>query len=938
MEPDRNQNERNNVDGEASAEPSQLASEPSEQDYSQNTQIAEEAPPETSIEDLTLDQLLSRFARAPKRTWRHTRLAIAGAESMPAAEFATGEQALVDAARRATARPGTARIAGALRQGQNLQLLIFFLALVSAVIGTNALLGPPDGNRSAENTLEIGAPFLWLGFFAWLIGEAVGSADYLRSRWQNMSPWRRIRCAARIMPIALWLAAFKAISDSMSVQTEQSFELLQIGLGRLIAGFVLWYLIDFLLRQLKARLPETPETSETEAGTAEETSDNAGSYRSLTKAPIAPTAPSATDSLPLQAAISKRRIGLVICSALASALLWINTSGNRIEPPFIVLWILSSFAWAMVFAPANWNAFEWLSQWIDRWRRNDWQHNRWLLLAFALIMLLGISFRFTRLHSVPPEMTSDHVEKIQDAYSVYSGDYQIFFPNNGGREPLQMYLLSMLSTLPGLGFDFYTLKFLAVIESVLTLPLLFCMGRELLGGGRSRFNTIVALLLTALVAASYWHVIISRQGLRIPLTPAVTAVLLIYLSRAMRQNKRGDYIKAALVLGFGLYTYQAVRMLPVLIVIGLLFAIWMRADSWRERRRYLFHLAILVFVSLMVFLPMLHFWHDFPNLFWMRTSTRILGDELAFATSGEAMEAVRVNVTVFMRNLRDALLMYNWKGDIGWFNGAPQHPVLDTLTGAFLILGAAAWLAKMIKSRDPVVWFMPVALLVMLMPTVLSLAHPEANPSNSRALGSAPIVYLIAALPVAMMTLRLKRMIKGTRGKAIAIVFAASVVLFANHQNSETYFNRYANAYIGPAFPHSEAGRIVRGFATSDGAIGNVWSVGFPYWWDYRALGIEAGYPLWHNDMHPLENLPQILSNAQQRNGPLRLDPDRDLLFLFNPADEETWQRLRGWFPSGRAMTIQSYHPDDQYVLYRVPRLDEEAWASIIAIKDDYQG
>lgn len=899
-ENDRTEPNSDTAEGRSSAE-----------DYKRESPNLAEEFPERRIEDLTLAELCGRFLRAPFVTWRRARIAISGGGSVLALEVPPVERVNADPGQQAAASPSFQRIARALRQAQSLQLLFFSLAILSAVIGTNALLGPAGISRSAENTLEIGAPFLWMGFLLWLIGEAIGNTQPLRSWWRRLSRLDRIRWSARIVPAATWLTSLQAISDSMVVPKEQSFELLLSAAGRLIAGLILWHLLDFVIWRIKVRLSATPATNN-------ESSILSQSPQSQTKLPS------------LRDHISKRRIGLAAFSALASALLWMNTSGNRIEPPFIVLWIVSSFAWAMVFAPANWNVFDWITAKIDRFRRIDWQGNRWVMVAFALIMVLGTSFRFTQLDSVPREMTSDHVEKIQDAYRVSIGEYKIFFPNNGGREPIQMYLLSMLSALPGLGFDFYTLKFLAVVESVLTLPLLFWMGMELLGGDRPRFNKAAALLLMALVASSYWHVIVSRQGLRIPLTPAVTALLLVYLARAMRCNRRSDYIKAALVLGFGLYTYQAVRMLPVLIVIGVFFAIWMRAVSWRQKLHYLVHLAILAFVSLMVFLPMLHFWLEFPNAFWMRTSTRLLGDHLAYATVEDAIEALRANVPFLMHNIRKALLMYNWKGDIGWFNGASEQPVMDTLSGAFLILGAAAWLARMIKSRDPVVWFMPVVILVMLMPTALSLAHPEANPSNSRALGTVPVVYLFAALPVAMMAVRLKCLIKGRKGMTVAIVFGVGVVLAANHQNSETYFDRYANAYLGPSFPHSEAGRIVQGFAASDGAIGNVWSLGFPYWWDYRALGIEAGYPMWPNDMYPLESLPQILRNARQRTGQFRLDPNRDLLFLFNPADEQAWQRLREWFPQGRAMTVQSYHPEDRYVLYRAPRLGEEGWAALL--------
>ena len=279
-----------------------------------------------------------------------------------------------------------------------------------------------------------------------------------------------------------------------------------------------------------------------------------------------------------------------------------------------------------------------------------------------------------------------------------------------------------------------------------------------------------------------------------------------------------------------------------------------------------------------------------------------------------------------MKNVRNALLMFNWKGDIGWFNGAPEYPMLDIFTGALLILGAAAWLVQMLQSRDPVIWFLPLVILIMLMPTILSLAHPEANPSNSRALGAVPAVYLVAALPLAILARKLLQSFPGRSGKILALALCACVILLANQRNAETYFDRYARAYIGPSFPHSEAGAILRGFIESDGAPGNAFSVGFPYWWDYRALGIEAGYPLWPNDGAPIEWLPQKLADARRRGDDLQLEPERDLLFFINVQDQESLGELRALFPDGRQMLVQSYHPEDQFILYRVPALGEAGW------------
>ena len=791
-----------------------------------------------------------------------------------------------------------------------------------AVIGTNALLGIEGVGRTEDNALAVGAPYLWLSFCIWLGAELVGSFGQLRSWWHLLDRLSRIHWLARIIPAGIWLLVLQAIVDSMSAPPETSLTYVETAAWHFAAGLVCWYLLAALERYIRMRRPNLSKQKMEETGVA----DDAGKVFWLAGRP------------PNWKQVLRRRFLLVFLLTVSSIILWLNTANNRIEPRYILLWITNSLLWAAVFAPANWSLFEWLATKIDAARRINWRAQRGTIILFAIIMVFGINFRLLHLDSAPREMTSDHVEKIQDAYRVYTGEYKIFFPNNGGREPVQMYLMSALASVPGLGFNFFTLKLLAVIESILTLPVLFWMGIELAGEKRSKFNISLALILAALVAVSYWHVIISRQGLRIPLTPLVTALLLIYLARAMRRNCRSDYIKAALVLGFGLYMYQAVRILPVVIVVGVVVALFASRVAWRQRVRYLIHLSILVFVALMIFLPMLHFWLDYPSAFWMRASTRILGDHLGYATPEQVEEALRTNVSVLMHNLKYALLMFNWKGDIGWFNGAGSHPVLDIFSGAFLVLGVAAWLARMIRSRDPVTWLMPLFLLIMLLPTILSIAHPDANPSNSRALGAAPAVYLLAALPIAMIARGVCRTFPRRLGLGLALLFCSVVILLANQQNSETYFERYANGYLAASFPHSEAGQIVGGFAASDGAIGNAFSVGFPYWWDYRALGIEAGYPMWPNDGAPIDTMPQRLASALQRTDEIRLDPDRDLLFLHNVGDAHTTELLREWFPDGRQIIVQSYQPEDSFALYRVPALGDEGWAQLLGNTNQTSG
>ena len=418
----------------------------------------------------------------------------------------------------------------------------------------------------------------------------------------------------------------------------------------------------------------------------------------------------------------------------------------------------------------------------------------------------------------------------------------------------------------------------------------------------------------------------------------MTAALQIFLARAMRHNRRIDFIKAGLVLGFGLYAYQAVRMLPVVVTVGVGLAFLFHARTWLDRRRYLLNFGVLVLVAFVVFVPLFGYWLQYPQDFWRRTQGRLLGDDLIVTTDAagnlversatvqERLQAFSENMPILANNLRTALLMFNWKGDVAWINGDPNAPAMDVFTGALLIVGLAAWLARMLRRRDVFDWLVPLALLIMLLPSALSIAYPVENPSHTRTSGALPEAYLIAALPLALMVQSIVRMAPGTRGRVASVGLAVVVLLGAYSQNSHTYFVGHHEAYIESSLPYTEAGRVLRGFADSTGSYGNAFMIGFSYWWDHRALGIEAGRPDWPNGIISADNLKEFLRIAAQRTDAYQLDPDRDLMFFFATEDENTQAILAQHFPQGRTVIRQSYQPDDTYNLYLVPALGADGF------------
>jgi hypothetical protein len=640
------------------------------------------------------------------------------------------------------------------------------------------------------------------------------------------------------------------------------------------------------------------------------------------------------DTPTLWTGIHPIRVFALLGGLFFSFLAWRNTRDNLFTTIGFYSWIASAVLWSSALTTADWTPIKFIQSIVTPIRQIRWRGN-WTLWCLLVIMLVGAYFRFNALDRMPPEMTSDHVEKLLDSQRVLTGTTQVFFPNNGGREPFQMYAMAVFSQLPGMSMNFTSLKILSVLEGLVTLPVLWCMGREVIGERDRRLGNLVGLTLAALVAVSYWHVALSRLALRIVLTPLVTSLLIIFLTRALRHNRRNDFIAAGLVLGFGLYTYQAVRMLPVVIVVGVVMAVIMRGRSWQELSRYVVNLSVLVLISFVAFVPMLGFAAQYPEDFWRRSSGRLLGDDVIQSTDAqgnivyrnatfqERVDAFIVNLPALANNVRNALLMFNWKGDVAWINAAPNYPAMDTFTGALLIIGLAAWLARMVRHRDVVDWLMPVMLVIMLFPSALSIAYPVENPSATRMSGTLPEVNLFAALPLAMMVASIKDLTPGKIGAFFGGGLAVFVILIAYLQNANTYFDQYYHAYLDSALPYKQAGKILRGFADSDGSYANAFMIAYPYWWDHRAVGLEAGLVDWPNGILKASDVPSFLFSASQRINWYTLDSDKDLLFYYSIEDKEADQLLKEWFPEGRARLEQSDHnePAEDFMTYRVPAM-----------------
>ena len=871
--------------------------------------VNEDTNPTQDFADMTLAEGWRAFWRSPVHVFRSTMAIIREAEEpVQVVEDTLSDRTPQSIQIPMASDPTPRSLPQVTLQNPSLaawKLLLYCVAFLVALLGSHIAIrrSIPTQADVLENSSSVGGWLMIFGVVIWLLAEIIGQSEAVRRWWVNTDQIEKIRTELRLLPIGFFIVGLLYFIHSFGLEAGELSRTVLQGSILLVLAAISWLAID-VVWWWRFRVP----------------SDEPGWQPNWHWSP----------SIPSPAVLL--RIVALLVGILLTLMVWSGTSGNQYSDSTFYAWLGSIAFWVIAFFPRAWNLGEWFRSRRRAIGSLQNQQVMYGILALLVIMGLALVFRVHRLNEVPAEITSDHVEKLLDGQRVLNGDRPIWFANNGGREPFQMYALAALSYLPGQGINHLSLKILAVIESMITIPVLFWMGREIVGERNRNLGILVGLLTAALVAVSYWHLTFTRLALRIVLTPLVSSLLLIYLTRAMRHNRRMDFIKAGLTLGFGLYMYQAVRMLPIVVVVGIAIGFYFGFRRFRDRASFVFNSIVLVVLSLVIFVPLLHYTVEFPDQFNERTFGRIFGEAEAQVledgtevyrdlTLDDRLEAFNENVPILMSNVRNVLLMFHIRGDVGWVTGASNIPVLDTIVGALLVLGIGSWVFYAWRKRDPVFWFLPIAAFIMLMPSALAIARPIENPSFTRTSGALPMIFLLAAFPLGLFIWQLRRVLRREFAIVFSMMVVTLVILISSSQNANLYFNDFDQGYRNSSLPHSEAGNVLRGFAESDGAYGNAFMVGYEHWWDHRAIGLSAGLTDWQNGIIEIETLPAFIQRGLNGSSRHPFFPDRDLLFFVSVLDTETQDQLATWFPEGRGIVVQSYQPEDEYYLFRAPAI-----------------
>jgi hypothetical protein len=543
----------------------------------------------------------------------------------------------------------------------------------------------------------------------------------------------------------------------------------------------------------------------------------------------------------------------------------------------VTLWLLAvlCFVWAFWLPRAGTPLFMARSRIF--FSGGTWQIKvtRWTLLILLVIAAIAF-FRIFNLNAVPSEPFSDHAEKILDVYDISQGQTLIFFQRNTGREGLQMYLTLLVSWIFGTGLSFLSLKIGTVICGLATLPFMYLLGKEV-GGKRTG---LLALFFTGI---AYWPNVISRVGLRFPLYPLFVAPTLYYLIRGLRTRSRNDFILSGLFLGLGLHGYTPIRILPFVVVIAIGLYL-LHSQSKGSRKQAVIWLGILAVISFVVFLPLARYWLENPGAFSAR----------AFSRMGTTEAPLPGPVwRVFLSNTWNALRMFNWNDGETGAHSVVFRPALDVVSGALFILGIALVLLRYIRKRHWLDLFLLLALPLLELPSILSLAFPNENPVLTRTGGALVPAFLLVAIALDGLLAGIESRMNSRLGTVLSWVVVLFLAGWSSSQNYDLVFRQYANQFTAASWNSSEMGAVIKQYGQVYGTTDSVWIVAYPYWVDTRLPGIWAGIPnrdfaIWGKD----------LGTTLEVKGPK--------LFMIKPEDTEDLDSLRKLYPSGELSTFHS--------------------------------
>ena len=368
---------------------------------------------------------------------------------------------------------------------------------------------------------------------------------------------------------------------------------------------------------------------------------------------------------------------------------------------------------------------------------------------------------------------------------------------------------------------------------------------------------------------------------------------MFFLFSGLKRRSRNDLVLSGLLLGLGLHGYSPVRILPIYVVLVFMIY-WLHTRPVKNRWNDVWVLGLLAFSAFTVFLPLFRYFLENPGLVSYRALSRITS--LENPVEGSA-------AMIFLGNLWKSLVMFFYDNGQIWVHSIPHRPALDMVTAAFFFVGLIYVLKKYLANRQWEDLALLLAIPVLMLPSILSLAFPDENPSLNRSGGAIIPVFIIAAIGLYQCAIGLFNRAEPALSRIVLGVFLAFSLLYSGNQNYDLVFNQYNKEFMAGAWNTSEIGAVIQEFIAVGNSYENAHVVPYPHWVDTRLAGINAGVPWKDYALWP-EDFESTLNTADRQ------------LFILKPEDTDSLELLQILYPDGNEEIFYSKTSGKNFIIY----------------------
>jgi hypothetical protein len=436
---------------------------------------------------------------------------------------------------------------------------------------------------------------------------------------------------------------------------------------------------------------------------------------------------------------------------------------------------------------------------------------RYLFVSvIALVLAVAAILRLWDLPGIPPGPHYDEAANGTLAAEIATGAKRpIFIPSYTGKEVLFFY--GTAAVMRVLGINLLALRLTSALAGWLTVTAAAWLAYELFADDDPQGAPWLAALTAALIATSFWHVLLSRVGFRAITQPLLQTLTLAALWRGLRQrpepveglhrdNERWLFL-AGLLCGLTGYTYLAARAFPIPLVVA--FAALLIADRGRRRRR-LRQFGLFGLAALVVLAPL--------GLYFLRHPAAFTNRIGQVGPGGDWNAALDGTVAAFQ--------MIFWRGDPYIRFNLPFRPLFGPIVTLLLVVGLGLTLWRLFRPREvagsPALARTRETLLLAWIPLMLlptALAVNEITPSNLRAIGLIPLIFIFPARGVLSIGDWILGIVPTIRGSRITFYVLRSTLFFVV---CVLLFFTTARAYFGAYAPRTDL------YEASDGDLADI--------------------------------------------------------------------------------------------------------------------